>query len=376
MSQRFKDYISRIIVVMLAVGLVAGFLFTPGVYRADGLAAVGSFDVPFSYSFSDTVRVEASDINFQEYLGDDGQIRYSSWSYFTISNIIQGSTDYVACKVTFTDVVFEYDTDLRGAFYYNICPQAEYNIVDNAMMIPSNNVLRAVWLDINGDNRYYSLYMYYEIPFNYLRADYVDFSISGTAHVQPYTDEMLLSEFWDVLKPYIDNLESIENVTLTQVQALVTQANNIYAEQLEQGVVLDNLYSITQLVNANLDSIESYLKSMDSELEKQTGFLVSIFNTLSDLYDAFLDYTGLGSDKDVEEMDTESVSDAIDLESNLIGSGPTSDQIAEDVTVNIDINANAAIWDIINDSLMIHPDVFGFVLSMLGLGVVALILGR
>lgn len=376
MSQRFLNYVSRIIGIMSAVVLAAGSLFAPMEYRADGLSATGSYEVPFSYEYSGTVRVEPSDINYQEYLGNDGQFLYSSWSYFTISNIVQGSTDYVACKVTFTDLVLKTSTDLGGSFYYNICPQAEYNIVDDAMMIPSDNVLRAVWLDMDGDNRYYSLYMYYEIPFNYLMADYVWLSISGTAKVQPYTEEMLLSEFWAELEPYIDNLETIENVTLTQIQALVTQAKNIYQEQLDQGVVLDSLYSVTNLVNANLDSIEDYLSSMDSELEKQTGILGSIFGTLSDLYDAFLQYTGLGSDKDVEEMDTESVSDAIDLESNLIGAGPSSDQVAEDVTVEIDVNANAAIWDIINDALMIHPDVFGFVLSMLGLGVVALVLGR
>lgn len=218
--------------------------------------------------------------------------------------------------------------------------------------------------------------LFYEESHTSSEGQYTNYpSVTGTVNygirVTPYTVDDLTDEIYATLN----------DIYATDTQML-TQLENIYNSVDTVETKLQNLYNIanSQLsylkeIDANTDELESlmkvcnsYLANIQSELEEQTTWLEKIYN-------AIIEFLGLEGEESMEEMPSDDMNDLTVQKDELLGDASTDD-LASDLTVSIDTDSNSFIWDVINDFVTANSTVFGGFISILSLGVLALILNR
>ena len=198
-------------------------------------------------------------------------------------------------------------------------------------------------------------------------------TIAGTLSMSivPYTVDDLTDEIY----------ETLTSIYATDTQML-TYLKNIYSSVDTVETKLQNLYNIanSQLsylkeIDTNTDELESLmavcnslLEDIKTELEEQTTWLEKIYN-------AIIEFLGIEGEDSVEEMPDDDMNNMLEVEDELLGNA-SADDLANDLSVSIDTDSSNFIWDIINDLVTSNSAVFGGFISVLSLGVVALILGR
>lgn len=172
-----------------------------------------------------------------------------------------------------------------------------------------------------------------------------------------------------------DEIYSVLTSIYSNNQLMLSKLNDIYSSLDTVESKLQSLVSLAQQVENNTDELEgllktcnSYLSSIQSELEEQTTWLEKI-------YDALVEFLGLQGDDSVEEMPDDDMDNMLQVEDELLGDA-SADDLEDNLTVTIDVNSSDFIWDTINRLITSNSLVFGGFISILSLGIVALILGR
>lgn len=210
------------------------------------------------------------------------------------------------------------------------------------------------------------LYEYYaeDSAFSYFNGASVDYNATYRFTVVPYSVQDLTDEiYWTLNDIYATN------------QSMLTKLEQIYTSVDTVETKLQSLVNIAQQIEDNTDELEgllktcnSYLASIQSELEEQTTWLEKI-------YAAIVEFLGIEGEDSVESMPDDDMNNMLNIENELLGDA-SSDDLANDLTVTIDNNSSGFIWDIINRLITSNSVLFGGVVSILSLGIVALILGR
>lgn len=200
---------------------------------------------------------------------------------------------------------------------------------------------------------------------------YVRLYAIGYLEITPYR----LSDLSDEIYVALQNIYSADSSMLSKLEQIYTSVDTVETK-------LQNLYTLanSQLtylkeIDANTDELESLLRVSNSaladikaELEEQTTWLEKIYDVLSE-------YFGIQGDDAVEEMPDQDMDNMLQVEDELLGDA-SADDLANDLSVTIDIDSSSFVWDLIDRLVTSNSVVFGGFISVLSLGIVALILRR
>lgn len=208
-------------------------------------------------------------------------------------------------------------------------------------------------------------YQYVDMAGAYFNS-YPSFSHTAdyTVTITPFTSDDLLDEIYaELQKIYSNNSQ------------MLTKLGQIYNSLDTVETKLQSLIDVAEDIESNTDELEgllgtcnSYLASIQDELEEQTFLLEKIYN-------AIVEFLGLEGDDSVDQMPDDDMNNMMDIENELLGDASVDD-LSNDLKVTIDTDSSAFIWDVIDDFVTANSTVFGGFISILSLGVVALILNR
>ena len=150
---------------------------------------------------------------------------------------------------------------------------------------------------------------------------------------------------------------SVHNIfyTFTDAELTALYGNSEIVSVLRDQVVLS-------------EDIIDDLEELIDEQKKSNSFLSQILNKLNELFNM------LGGEG-MDEASTEEMDDLKDKEDALIGEVKPEDAV-DDLVVTIDSNGSNLLWTVFDNVITANPDVFTAFISLLSLGVVALILNR
>lgn len=127
-------------------------------------------------------------------------------------------------------------------------------------------------------------------------------------------------------------------------------------------------------VKTKLDSISNYLRLqwmlMDKYYAQYKTHLANIQYYISQIKDALLD----GPDSNLTSPDTSNMDGYIDTENSLLDNSNVD--VSDVVQVEVNQNALSFIWSLVQKIFDSNGKVFGMVLTVLSLGLVAMVLGR
>lgn len=388
MASKIKKY-SKKILCMLSAGMffVMAVFYPFEEFRAETVLDSGSgTQVNLSYVYNNS-NIGALDSQFNIFPGtiDLGQYsdadRYTFFYYSPRSyTVFKTSSDYYAYRV------IVHFSNIRSSSSFN-CHSFKFMLGN----LDEQFSLDGVWCEAQGYNNYwyvtdfsdnidihlspiYVLYEYYvEDQAGALNWSYPAVSLDCDVSViyVPYTVNDLTDEIYSTLQ----NVYSTNQSMLTKLEQIYTSVDIVETK-------LQSLVNIAQQIETNTDELEgyvnelegllftcnSYLASIKTELENQTSWLEGIWYTL-------FEYFGLQGDDAVEEMPSDDMNNMLQVEGELLGDA-SADDLQNNLKVTIDANSSAFIWDVIDDFVTANSTVFGGFISILSLGVVALILNR
>lgn len=181
-----------------------------------------------------------------------------------------------------------------------------------------------------------------------------------------------------------DDLGYNNNVSFSVSWGDDSQVTSLMTEMLAQlYVAADNDLTIISQLNELLghaQTAESILLAIQDKLSYIYNMQVIINNHLVTIQNAVLqirDYLKASGESTFEEPSTDSINDYNKAEEELVsGADDTSDIEQQIGDVEINAEASSVIWGIIQSFYNQHPKVFGLVIAVLAVGIIALILNR
>lgn len=151
----------------------------------------------------------------------------------------------------------------------------------------------------------------------------------------------------------------------------------------EVGKLLD----LTDTVLSKIDKTNEYLRDiyllLETYLVEMRGWLEELYwieldsngklYEIKDTLDAILQILQQKTDTEFTTVNQDEFNSFYDVENSLLN--PDVD-VSDVMKVEVNQNALTVIWDLVERGLQSHGKVFGMVLTILALGIVALILGR
>lgn len=157
----------------------------------------------------------------------------------------------------------------------------------------------------------------------------------------------------------LDSIITIYNQLLTKVDTLISQTDQIEPRLYEMIEILFNIWT----------SLESWLPAIEANTYQTYLQCLKIVERL----DTLIEILQQKGDSEFSEPDTSNLDNYYDVENSLLDN---SNADMSNVKVEIDQNAMAVTWDILDRFLNVHPAVIGLFITVLSLGIIALILGR
>ena len=130
-------------------------------------------------------------------------------------------------------------------------------------------------------------------------------------------------------------------------------------------------YNYLLSMRESLKTLVSDFDKLYEEEQKQTSWLEKIWQSIQE----FLGLEGESGEVLEEEPKDTAMVDLGNKEDSLL-SGSNPDEASNNLVVDLDVTASASIWSIVDDLINCHPAVMTAFISILSLGIVALILGR
>lgn len=213
----------------------------------------------------------------------------------------------------------------------------------------------------------------------------------GSDTVISYGLNQLISGMYSIIdlldnESYKDQLDTIIS-NLNSIDTSIDDFKDAYQTGLTQlfswfRFMLNDLDSLVQ----NTDEIEGKLDGLATILTNIENWVYYIYEYTLYIYDELLtvntklqqilnilNVQGENGEK-LTQPDNSDMDNYYDIENGLI-SGDTSD-VGGAVDVQINQNAMATIWDFVERAVNSNPKVFGMIITILSLGIIALILGR
>ena len=139
---------------------------------------------------------------------------------------------------------------------------------------------------------------------------------------------------------------------------------DIKAVLSEMNIVLANIDSEVELINSRVYSIMSYIRRD----------IVPDVEEIRERLNAILDLLNQNVSNNLTSPDTSDLDGYLDAENSLLNNSNVD--VSDVVKVEVNQNALTVIWDLVQGVFDQSGKVFGMVLTVLSLGLVAMVLGR
>lgn len=174
-------------------------------------------------------------------------------------------------------------------------------------------------------------------------------------------------------------------------ETIVDRLNSILSEVTDISDAADDIVSLLgdvlldlDTLITNTDELEYWLNSIYGVLYDSYFLLVTIdenllysyweLESINEKLQTIIDILNSKGESEYSEVDTSNVDDYYNAENSLLDNSNVD--VSNVVNVEVDQSALTVIWDLVEETLNTHPQVFGMVLTILSLGIIALILGR
>lgn len=187
-------------------------------------------------------------------------------------------------------------------------------------------------------------------------------------------------QYAEQLQSILDKLNSIDSSVDGFRQEYKTGLTQLFSwfrlfvDDLD--ALVQNSEDIEDLIR---DEVVIYLMSIDTWLYSINDWTMNTYLELFEIHSIVqsildtLNAQGENGEK-LTQPDNSDMDNYYDVENGLIGNG--SGDVNGAVNVQVNQNAMSVIWDLVENALNSHSKVIGMVLTILALGIVALILGR
>mgnify|MGYP003301085992 CR=1 FL=1 len=179
-----------------------------------------------------------------------------------------------------------------------------------------------------------------------------------------------LEEIISSLNSFEGSFEEFESFYKEQITSLLT----IFNDQLSK---LEKIVENTDYLVGTVDNILYWLYDMEWYFKDWYGVSVdslSVLRSIDSKLNTIIEILNQKTDTEFTTEDPTQFDEYYDVENSLLD----NDNVNVSDVVNVEVNQNAltVIWDYVERSLNSHGKVFGMVLTILSLGIIALILGR
>lgn len=378
---KFKEYSKRCICILsVCVCFLVTVLCPSDLFLANESVINGEVST-FTKTFDFTDSLYSIDSNIAEIPSSD--IKHPSgslltyWYYlYEYSSLFVTSKDVYAYRIVAT--VTNVSVSSRDLQTFNLV----YGGAEDFGLVEDMNV--GLTMLSNGSADYWYVNDYAVQPF-YVAAlalyggtnatpAVIDYSGNLIFTVVPYTMDDMLDEIYAELLNLVDGQDDLYDELVKIYESSVSmdeKLNNMRGFLMSISQAQPVLHNDLLRIETALSAIQETLDDMNKELDKQTSWLSKIWGQLELIL-------GLTGDNGVEGAPDQDDSDMVDLgqkEDDLLGSSSPGDA-SDDLKVELDAEASSFIWDTINDFVTVNPTVFGVFISVLSLGILALILGR
>lgn len=172
-----------------------------------------------------------------------------------------------------------------------------------------------------------------------------------------------LNSFEGSFSEFVEYYKSKMTILLSYCEDYFTQLKTLIENT-------DDVEGLLEAISVTLTQLEMYMFDVWIEQYNHTSEL----QALNEKLQSILDILNQKSDTEFTTQDPTQFDEYYDVENSLLD----NDNVNVSDVVNVEVNQNAltVIWDYVERALNSHGKVFGMVLTILALGIIALILGR
>lgn len=176
------------------------------------------------------------------------------------------------------------------------------------------------------------------------------------------------SGLMDVPIPEIYWNNSVDSYWLDQeLNAILSALGNIDADTSTIISRLENIYNQNVVTNQKLDELKQLAEQIKAEQEESNTWLEKIWNSLQE-------FLGLEGEESTEDLKgKEESKELTEEEDKLLNDDDVS---TDDLKLDLDANSSGIVWARVEEIVTAHETLFTTIISLLTLGVVALILNR
>lgn len=203
------------------------------------------------------------------------------------------------------------------------------------------------------------------------------------------------NQYYSQLQSIIDNLITLHSDNIDLVNKFVEAINNLstlHADNVEQlGKLVEIINGVIQLHSDNLEILDEFATLLsDTAYIREVLDLIINYLTVDQTYllweldyelidvneklDLIIQILQSSGESNLTSPDSSNVDDYYEIEQGLINR--TDVDVSNVVNVQIDQNAMSFTWNLLDTIMNSNGKVFGMTLTVLSLGIIALILGR
>lgn len=256
--------------------------------------------------------------------------------------------------------------DDESVFYHNVTYSTDYNLVGmhyygDFVSVSDSSVL--------GNAEFYVTYAEDSvISYGLNQVISALYSLIAVTNSDAYKTQ--LDTIISNLNSFEGSFEEFEAYYKTQMGELLSLTNSVLGKL---DTIIQNTgdtVAILEAMSGTLIQLEMYATEIWYEMFNQTAELQALNQKLQTIIE-ILQSKG---ESDLTQPDTSNLDGYYDVEQSLLDDS----NVDPSQVLNIELNENAlsAIWNLVDRVLNVNPKVFGAVIIILALGILALILGR
>lgn len=241
------------------------------------------------------------------------------------------------------------------------------------------------------------------VSFN-IYGSYAQFSSDLTNSYLPaftvsYGDDTSLSDVMESLAVINANLLQLHNdnvITQEELISISSKLNELYTLlSNDLGYIKTYIYEISDSLLYIINQLNAFSDRMHKDITDVYAALEAILTLVRDYFplidedllmildeniamneklDRIIEILEMQGESVQTTVDSSNIDEAIDIENSLLDNSNVD--VSDVINVEVNQNALTVIWDLVEKFLNSHGKVFGMVLTVLSLGLVAMILGR
>lgn len=198
------------------------------------------------------------------------------------------------------------------------------------------------------------------------------FSYYGGSYVPSVT--AIWSEQGTQIAKYNEILNSLNSLNSTlggKLDSLITEVHNVF---LQVDSAEDTLARIRELMVQYYPQFQEELEAIVEKVDLMIGEQKETNSWLKKIYDKICEALGLEGEESTEDLQGKDEAAEMDKqEEELLNDDSVN---TDDLELNLDTNSSGTIWAMVDNLVTSNEKVFTTLISVLTLGIVALILGR